>query len=160
MNRSRFYAIRHWFRSLMPLADTRVGLTINDSGVVCSIHRCNSCGGTFTVTPKTDKVWGGCLAEGCPSYDSKRDMDKRVDNGANRDRPVTYWRRQATKGRAGTSIRTADSLRREYSIFLPTQLRPGKSTASLSDLSETEPSTTDTLEQRLKNCKDTMSVIG
>ena len=79
-NITRFYAIRHWFRSLMPLADTRIGTTINDHGVVCSIHRCNSCGSMFTVTPKTDKVWGGCLGKGCPSYDQRRDMDKYFGN--------------------------------------------------------------------------------
>jgi hypothetical protein len=53
-------------------------ITLNEYGTQVSEHRCDSCGDIFTVCPPvTEEVWGeGCLAEGCPSYDEARDIDK------------------------------------------------------------------------------------
>lgn len=55
----------------MKLAELR-----NGYGVPVSLHRCVYCGASFTVTPATDNAWGlGCLAWGCDSYVSGRDVD-------------------------------------------------------------------------------------
>lgn len=51
--------------------------SLNEYGTEVSVHRCDACGGTFTVCPAVDenRFGGGCLAEGCPSYDITRDID-------------------------------------------------------------------------------------
>ena len=51
-------------------------LTVNTFGSLVSLHRCWSCGEEFTVCPPQEaETWGGCLAEGCGSYDEGRDVD-------------------------------------------------------------------------------------
>lgn len=56
-----------------------VGLSQNDCGTPVSVHVCESCGNSFTVCPPTGDNWGGCQAEGCSSYDVKRDIDRLFD---------------------------------------------------------------------------------
>lgn len=48
---------------------------VNEYGTPVSVHRCPDCGAEFTVCPPTSDNWGGCLADGCPSYDLARDVD-------------------------------------------------------------------------------------
>lgn len=52
-------------------------VTVNEFGTPVSVHTCEACGRMFTVCPPADpETWGtGCLAEGCPSYDLRRDID-------------------------------------------------------------------------------------
>lgn len=54
-----------------------LGLDRNEYGTLVSVHLCNRCGNRFTVCPPVvDEEWGGeCLAEGCASYDLRRDID-------------------------------------------------------------------------------------
>ncbi|KTR79125.1 hypothetical protein J2D78_01635 [Microbacterium maritypicum] len=52
---------------------------INDHGVPTSVHRCDSCGQEFTVTPRVLEgirdQWNECLSEDCDSYEPMRDVD-------------------------------------------------------------------------------------
>lgn len=53
-----------------------IGELRNGAGVPVSLHRCDYCGASFTLTPATDDAWGlGCLDWNCPSYDPNRDVD-------------------------------------------------------------------------------------
>lgn len=51
----------------------------NEYGTPVSYHRCDTCGGEFTVTPavtpeKLDQ-WSNCLSEDCDSYEPMRDVE-------------------------------------------------------------------------------------
>ena len=50
----------------------------NEYGTPISEHLCETCFTTFTLCPArpNDKGWKNCLGIECPSYDSKRDIDK------------------------------------------------------------------------------------
>lgn len=54
-----------------------LGEGINEYGTAVSRFVCDTCGEEFTVCPAvTEEAWGGsCLAEGCGSYDLRRDID-------------------------------------------------------------------------------------
>ena len=54
---------------------TYLGRSTNEYGTPVSRHRCDDCGDEFTVCPESPN-FGGCLAEGCPSYDISRDIDR------------------------------------------------------------------------------------
>ncbi len=57
----------------------RIGFSFNRYGTPISQQVCDSCGTHFTICPPAGEDWGGCQAEGCASYDEKRDMDKLFD---------------------------------------------------------------------------------
>ena len=52
-----------------------LGLGKNEYGTPISLHICDDCGAEFTVCPPSNEDWGGCLREGCESYDINRDVD-------------------------------------------------------------------------------------
>ena len=52
----------------------KIGERLNEYGVTVGVHRCDDCGCEFTVTTLRED-WGGCLSEGCASYDIARDAD-------------------------------------------------------------------------------------
>ena len=54
---------------------THIGLGNNKHGTPVSLHKCDDCGSEFSVCPPADENWGGCLGEGCESYDINRDVD-------------------------------------------------------------------------------------
>jgi hypothetical protein len=60
----------------------KIGTRMNDYGTLVSLHRCGSCGSEFTVCPPVPdgQEWGGCQAEGCASYDKRRDADRLFDS--------------------------------------------------------------------------------
>ena len=53
----------------------KIGEERNEHGILRSVHRCPDCNNEFTVTPAAGSDWGGCLGEGCPSYDPDRDCE-------------------------------------------------------------------------------------
>lgn len=58
---------------------TYLGPSTNDYGTAISVHRCDSCGRTFTVCPAVRgdaPGWDGCMSTTCESYDESRDADK------------------------------------------------------------------------------------
>lgn len=68
--------------------------SLNEFGTEVSVHRCSTCGETYTLCPPADEAtWGtGCLAETCASYDPNRDVDlffePAVEAGIIRREPV------------------------------------------------------------------------
>lgn len=52
---------------------------VNEYGTPVTWFRCEACGGDFSVCPAVPPErldnWGGCLDEGCPSYDLSRDAE-------------------------------------------------------------------------------------
>lgn len=61
---------------------TLLGLGKNDYDTPVSLHVCDDCGSHFTICPPADENWGGCLSEGCESYDINRDVDALLFFGA------------------------------------------------------------------------------
>jgi len=56
-----------------------VGYGVNEYGTLVSLHRCDTCGGEFSLCPAVTpekKGWGSCLGVECVSYDPRRDADK------------------------------------------------------------------------------------
>lgn len=51
----------------------------NNHGTPTSVHRCDRCGGEFTVTPRVPEErrgeWNECLSEDCDSYEPMRDVE-------------------------------------------------------------------------------------
>lgn len=57
----------------------------NENGVQVSVHYCHSCGEQFTVCPPSETFGtGGCLAEGCFSYDESRDAERFFEDDGRR----------------------------------------------------------------------------
>lgn len=60
-----------------------LGFTLNEYQKTVSKHRCDDCGGEFTVCPPRPITENTpCLGVGCPSYDESKDVDKMLEGGA------------------------------------------------------------------------------
>ena len=55
-----------------------LGRKDNKHGTGTSLHKCDTCGVEFTVTPEVKEGqpgWDDCGSQGCPSYDPQRDIE-------------------------------------------------------------------------------------
>lgn len=56
-----------------------VGEGVNDYGTAVTLHRCDACGGEFSVCPAVSDdakdQWDNCLSEDCGSYEPTRDAE-------------------------------------------------------------------------------------
>lgn len=55
-----------------------IGFSKNEHDIKVSCHKCDTCGGEFTVAPAIEEGvagWENCMSDECASYDPHRDAD-------------------------------------------------------------------------------------